>query len=1068
MAKTLSATVLAQIANGDVKAEIDFTINGTDTMSYLLDWTVSYNKDFGSASAKFTLNNNDARFGSDGTAEINIGDVISCSGAFADDSVDWPIFYGVVNQRTVSKSSGKKTFVITCLDYISILQNWDINYETEGDKVRVTNEVLSPNFLASPSEMLSQIFDFANSSIVSDPAPVIMIKDVDDFEDPQYDGFDILYETGQLYLSFPINALDNYEVIARDYWYYVHGVFAEDILEDLLTQADAYGNYLFGETSAADVITNHLTTTFEVEEGTGESDTLTPNYSTTTITIETQLAAEYYAAESGYDATILYLDDNAGFPDGGTGSINGDEFTYVATGSGNTLTGVSGLSDHNEDDYCENETTYSIGQVWYLKYTNLVTTLATTDFTLDSGSTVEYVDKRMGRIILDSGISTSSSVVCSTDYSFKTLQATGVELNQFLCREREIENVYKAIEKLRKYLAPNYIIRTQGDAKIWATYLSQKITSDYDLSLVTSVNYLEDEDLYTRTKFFGKNSNPLNLMFGVNVGFQTTGEDYMGYAEQVALSFLGAEDNMYVFGTALGNVGHILVESGGMVPVVWINNVPINDEAHEYNYYEVESASVRVHHQIDAIKDLNWIGTPYISGYKEHDIFFYTIQLKHRNIWPDAPVIFYNSSGVEVARVAANDQVFNYMTGTYKLSDLLVARSELADISTASYTVFYSSDDLEIDYENLQFKISKNLFDNVNDSLVTASFEYVTSLTAVASLGNVIDGRYDTQLQTEFYAEPPSDYNYAIIDLGETKTVQVLDITAGFYRPTAKAKFDVGMTLSLEYSTDGATYYSLGNGADNFTLSGGQSKSFDEQSMGDDLELQYIKLKIEDLSKVDYGDGFYPIALSEIAAYSDIIVKGESRLIPTTKTTESVTHPQTTINVVDTHGFTDPELGETVTAYFVVYTNYNIETITFTYTGIDSGNTFTGCTVPDGTAVASGTPISKQLETTTRLYDTNYILPNLKDRLYKKMEISDELLYTQTRIDALSAAYLEEYYKNHSTITAQIMYAPYLQVGQTIAVTDTYNNIDDNYFITAISNSSGKYSVTMARYREDS
>ena len=68
-----------------------------------------------------------------------------------------------------------------------------------------------------------------------------MIRDrYNDLDDLQNDGFDIYYENGQLRLGSPINAKDNYFIVVKKYSYYLKGVYAEDILEDILTESDLF------------------------------------------------------------------------------------------------------------------------------------------------------------------------------------------------------------------------------------------------------------------------------------------------------------------------------------------------------------------------------------------------------------------------------------------------------------------------------------------------------------------------------------------------------------------------------------------------------------------------------------------------------------------------------------------------------------------------------------------------------------------------------------------------------------------------------------------------------------
>lgn len=112
-----------------------------------------------------------------------------------------------------------------------------------------------------------------------------------------------------------------------------------------------------------------------------------------------------------------------------------------------------------------------------------------------------------------------------------------------------------------------------------------------------------------------------------------------------------------------------------------------------------------------------------------------------------------------------------------------------------------------------------------------------------------------------------------------------------------------------------------------------------------------------------------------------------------------------------------------------------------------------------------GDKVSQTQETDTTLYDDDYLLPQLGDVVYKDIRISDEVLYTQDQLDDLAKDYLEEFYKNHSKINVNILYAPYLKVGQTVSVTDAYNDVTDvNYFIESINDNKGFYSIVLARY----
>ena len=1047
MAKALTQTIQNMITVKDIQGTYIFEINDVVFTSSVISYNISYDKDFGSASATFTLDNNASAFGSGGASEIKIGDKIELIEDYTGDSTNWKSFYGEVVQRTINKNSSNRTITITCLDYINKLKNYDIDLEVEGTKVEVTNEVLTPNYLASPNEDLAQLYDFVNDAIATNPMPVIMIEDTyNSTEDPQFDGFEVYYPTGQLKLGTPLNAKNNYNVKVRSYYYYTHGVYGEDILEEILTQVDGYGNYLFGETSAQDVIDNHLTTTYEAEEGTGETDTLTPNTSTSTITIETTLASSVSAG-----ATSVVLTSGSGFPTSGSGTINGDTFTWTGK-STNTLTGVpatggNALKAHNSGDYAEYESTYVAGKVWSLTYSNLVTTLVSGNFTVP-GATIDYVDKRYGRIILDTAISLLATVTCDINYSLKTLQATGIELNGIKFKPRELDNAFDAIEKLRKYLAPNYIIRTQGDDKIWASYLTQKTIADYTLNLMQKIDYMDDEDIYTRVSFYGKNADPTDLMFGDDVDFVTTGENYKALASQNTLTFDSEEGNYYVYKSSLGSAGYIDLED--IKPIVYINNVAIDNKSHQMVALPVV---VEVNNRSETRSGCH--GTSKENYTKITQYYWYNIYFSHMNIEPTEPIYIYNSTGSLIVTISANDGNMDYANGIWRAPGDQ-RNSTLESISTATYTVFYSDESLVIDYNNVLFKIAKSIIPDRTKASVSATYEYWYIMTPVENIASIVDGRWDTQVQTEFFAEPTTGYNYAIIDLGATKNIQTIDLVAGFFKPDTIRKYDVDIRFTLHSSTDNITYTAISDATHNVKLTGGEAATFSEEDLGTSFTARYIKIILESVKKIDFRDGVWPVAFTEIAAYDNIIVNSQATLIVTNELNGALSGGESTVTVLDTTGF-----DSSGTAYLNAGGTSGNTDDAFTYTGKTS-TTFTGCSGVQ--AQSDDATVAQTLETDTTLYDHLYLLPSLGDRLYKDVRISDETLYTQTQLDDLAKDYLREYVKEHTKRQVNVIFSPYLKVGQTVLLTDTYNNANENYFIEAVNNNSGNFSLTLARY----
>jgi len=571
----LPATIENQLNNKDVKVKFILKIDSVNLSDYLISWSLSSDISFGSMSATFVLNNDGNLFGDNGSNKIEVGDVIEFSEYFEGSSKEFKRFYGEVNQRSFGESATDRTVTIVGLDYISKLQFTDIDLEVEGTKIDVEDEVLTPNYLSSPNDTLAQVFNFANNNIADNPLPILVIRNKNtDVEDPQWDGYEVLYENGQVKLGSCLNAKDNYDLVAT-YSFYIHGIYVEDVIEDILTTTDGYGKFMFNESNAQKVIDNHLTANFYDEMGT-TIDSMVPNYTSTNITIYHQVAVTFVAG-----STTLTLDSVEGLPDSGEGNVNGDTFTWSSI-SGTTLQGIpttgnNALKNHAISSYFEYTQSYAAGRVWYLYFSNLVTDLVSGDFTIP-GATLSYLDKRYGRIILNTAISTTTSVTCNRDYFFKTLQASGITLNRISFRSREVENRYEALKKVKEYTAPNYLIRTKGNNKIWANYYSQRVNEDYTLKLATAMTFMEDDDLYTRTVFYGKNKNPTNLMYGDGVTFVGTGESYKATATASELTNLREEDNYYIYGSPVSGVGVITVET--IKPTIYINEVAIDNTSH--------------------------------------------------------------------------------------------------------------------------------------------------------------------------------------------------------------------------------------------------------------------------------------------------------------------------------------------------------------------------------------------------------------------------------------------------------------------------------------------------------
>ncbi|MCK9577173.1 MAG: hypothetical protein M0R51_14815, partial [Clostridia bacterium] len=914
-----------QIDTQHIKPVYIFKVNDIDYSDrLLLGLNVTFSKDFGSASANFQLSNDDfALF--QGTQEITEGDLIEFNAYFNGDATIFPIFYGYITQVIFDRSPNNPSIRLTCLDELSRLKNFDIDYSIYGETVKVTDEKLKPNYLSSPNESLAQIFDFANNAISPEKPPIILIKKTgSQYEELQDDGFEILYSQGQLKLGSPINARYNYEVWARSYYFYISGVKVEDVIFDILTTPDAYGNYLFNKRTKQELIDEHLTATWSELES--DYDILTPNTSDSTIKFKTSLVADY---TPGDGINYITIEDGTGYPTFGTGEINGDLFSWSSkVDLSNDMARLVGIP--NDDDDKESllaksanstviyETTYPAGQVWYFKYSK-INSLDITKFIMPPDVTIIHIDLDAGQIVLSKPISIFSTVYYHGDYSFGTIQATGVEINGIKFHPRTTETRFDAIKQLLSYLTPNYTVRTDGSKKIYASYMYQRLNADYELKLKRSMNYFQDSDVYTRTVFYAYNNEPTNLVLGNEaVDFVTTGEEYRGIAYNELL--LNDETlntgNFLVYKTNTPGIGRI--DLSDYIPEVRINDVPIDNKTHQ-----ILQAPVYQDFRSNTETRTGCHGESKDQYVKTHTYFYYRLVLGHKSIDPRKPIHFHNAGGQTVLTLTAFEQNFDYANGVYLYpsSD----RAEVVEtITTATYSVVYSSDALRIDYDKALFYINKNLIDTeFAQAVVTANFQYWAVLVPIHDVASIIDGRWDTQVQIEFYSPPPNNYRLAVLDLGKVSEIQAIDITGGYYKPDDIRKFDLSMYYNLKYSVDGTDYFAIGETSNNFHLESGKTVQFNEEDLGAGFTARYLMLEVESIEPIDYAISesiteVYIAAISEIAVYDNIVVKSESKLITATTTTAPVylvSGDSTTVTVESTEGFETPVSGDRATAF---------------------------------------------------------------------------------------------------------------------------------------------------------
>jgi hypothetical protein len=201
---------------------------------------------------------------------------------------------------------------------------------------------------------------------------------------------------------------------------------------------------------------------------------------------------------------------------------------------------------------------YEAGQLWFTSYNNIVTTLASGNFTVPGGATIDDISQRFGRIILDAAIDITSTVTLDIDYVFRTIQATGVQFPVFHATAQLFKNRLAAIKKLCSILAPNYRLFTKAISpeKIWAEYQSQKVTADFALNsnLMTRLVYSPDPIAVTRVVRYGQGINMTNRCYGTDVhmeevanpGIDTAKWDYQLWSDGTSATPTLADSSVQV------------------------------------------------------------------------------------------------------------------------------------------------------------------------------------------------------------------------------------------------------------------------------------------------------------------------------------------------------------------------------------------------------------------------------------------------------------------------------------------------------------------------------------------
>jgi len=292
---------------------------------------------------------------------------------------------------------------------------------------------------------------------------------------------------------------------------------------------------------------------------------------------------------------------------------------------------------------------------------------------------------------------------------------------------------------------------------------------------------------------------------------------------------------------------------------------------------------------------------------------------------------------------------------------------------------------------------------------------------------------------------------------GETFTYTGLGQKDGFDTITGVSGLTQDFDTSEQYElifTD--NFYIISNETTNFSLKSGDSVSFDAKQLGNDFSCRMLLIILEKTKAIEIArDSFvFPVSIASFNAYADITYEADAKLSPTTELTHNVTSGSTIIEVKNTSLF--PSSG---TAFIGIDQFSYTDKTEASFTGVSGLNEqhFSGALVTEHNVWE---------EDGLFVPDPKGLIQKLGDRVYKDNQVHSEL-GTQKLLNIRAKNLLAEYYKNHTNVRVENLFAPYTYIGQTARLTDHYSDqfeIDRNYFIESISCTNGAYTLDLAYY----
>lgn len=405
-------------------------------------------------------------------------------------------------------------------------------------------------------------------------------------------------------------------------------------------------------------------------------------------------------------------------------------------------------------------------------------------------------------------------------------------------------------------------------------------------------------------------------------------QNYIGTAYRHLLSFVDAIDGFRTYGSGV-IAGQILPYPP---PLIYVNGLPLVSGIHE-----VTDAPVSVVERAYTYDR----GSGRVGANVRIDTdYAYEIHFSHRSISPSEAIEIYDSTGSVLFTIAANTPAeieigrtswsltffgtvvsmgllaasvlkrMDYARGIYYVhprdvglrrsswdfsrhihrnDQYFFERQQQFTPSTASYSVHYSDDLREIDYENGLITVRDEVFANLLDpdvhprDIVEMTFNYMEAYQTMENAFSMIDGNMQTNAQMAFKDAPVPGHHLFTLDLGSDEEIDAIDIVGGYYIPEQgqNRRLRVDMTLSLYTSDDGITFSLPCKEALKFDLSSGDVMSFEHEQLGDGFSARFLQVRLESTENITFGSpkGIWPISIQQFRVYQKTILRGEATLV---------------------------------------------------------------------------------------------------------------------------------------------------------------------------------------------